>query len=98
MMISLIENYKQKQIYDNLENLMIRFKTLEYFIDKDLKEVDKVLKKFRVDYRIFAVPWFITLFASIFPFELSLRFIDLYLYKSKFIYQMSLAVLKIKEN
>lgn len=77
---------------------MVRFKTLEYFINKNLKEVDKVLKKFRVDYRVFAVPWFITLFASVFPFELSVRFLDLYLYKPKFIYQMSLAVLKIKEN
>lgn len=98
MMMTLIDTYKQRQIYIDLNNLLKEFFVLESLVAVHLKGVHRVFQKYSIDYRMFAVPWFITLFASVLPFPLTIRIFDLYLYKQKFLFQAALAVLKIKES
>ncbi len=98
MMMALIDSYKQREIYMDLRNLMKEYSVLETLVGIHLKPVDRVFRKYKIVYGLFAVPWFITVFASVLPFQIVIRIYDLYLYKRKFLFQAALAVLKFKES
>ena len=86
MLLTIIDRYHQRALYTDLNNLCTRFHVLRQLMSTHLKSVHRQLEIFKVDYRVFAVPWFITIFSSVLPFQTVIRVLDLFFYKPKFIY------------
>jgi hypothetical protein len=100
MIDTIMKNYKlQEKYYPGFPGLKMDFFVLLKLMQKLLPNIFELFTKRKVIPPLYASSWYLTCFANAFPYNISLRILDCYLYEgNKILHRICLGLLALKEN
>lgn len=100
MLDTIMKNYKlQEKYYPGFPGLKVDFFVFLKLMQKLLPNVFELFTKKKVFPPLYASSWYLTCFANAFPYYISLRILDCYLYEgNKILHRFCLGLLALKEN